>query len=371
MIAFDQIETRRNQRLFVWDVKTSCKPIAITIPVIRESTSSSSPRCTLLSQAHYTMATTPVTNSEGLKSYKTFLALPPEQTLDKKTLPYASTGSLGIMLQEHRKIATVFATPSGDAIPFNEPKNEYGLKIAGLIVADMRLRKDSAAATLDTPKKGDSAKKSGGKLGERASFDLVLRQEQERLADLLQIEGEPLNDRRLKAMWKVMVGFRPSPGPNVELDAILLGFAKIRLGVFAFRYQYDEFGAATRACQDYYLCTIKDNSAIGVGEWTLPLIHLLNGHMIQRGLTPIEFSPFRAVDEELHAIRKTHNRDVWDGDIDFIVEARENVVKELQDFATEVMGTAIEDPPTGSEKTGEDSDEAKRPAKKHRPLRKC
>ena len=286
--------------------------------------------------------------------------MPDEEKFRKRVTPFASSGPLGIMLADH-PVACVLSKPNGDCIKFNETKNVYGLKVASLIMSDLKQRKREET---------DATAKA--RTGERLSFDRVMTAEAKQLAELLDVEEEQITARRLTAMWHVMCGFKGSyncsdikKSKNGELDKILLEYAKIRLGTN--KLDVDEFGAATQACCLYYLEKIKDNKRTGTGVWTLPLVHLLHGHMIERGSQGIQFHCDRDRDDEIRGNERQQSSQVmWDGKKEYRVESRAPMIEWLHNFARDIMSVEIAPIPEDVARTDEAPAEEERPAKRQR-----
>ena len=184
-------------------------------------------------------------------------------------------------------------------------------------------------------------------------------------------------------MWRIFRGFNNGqdlhededyqPGLNSELMDIACTWAKIRLGHIP--YELDEFRAAIKAVQLYYLDNVSDNKVIGKGPWTLPAVHLLNGHLKEREFTPIAFSPFEDEDERVERDeRQAHSTQIWvihEGDhsrtrMRAHVENRPHVIRELQRIVNEVDGgdpqlaTDVGPPPPGAPQVEEDGSARKR-----------
>ena len=229
----------------------------------------------------------------------------PESSLTVRTIPFVATDKAGIgtMLTTQNDMESVLVNSSGDAIRLNEVKNSYALKLACLILTKMRKRKDAL-----------KEQKKGVRLGERASFDAVITKEMETMAEQAGYEPETkLIDRRRNTFWAIMRGFNTTDGSkfNKILDKILSMFIERRMGLVV--GEFDEFEAAANAVQDYYVeMHTKENKTRGEGQWTFPGVHLLNGHLLARRMTPIAFSPNLDDDEECKTNeRSSHDTTIW------------------------------------------------------------
>ena len=276
--------------------------------------------------------------------YTNFYALPEEAKLINNHLPYIPNRlGLGVSLVDQVAPHQVLVNDAQDRVRFNEKKNLYAVKLIGLIMKQMRLTKNMAT-TPDKNKDKDDARKIN-RVGERKSFDIVLKKEAESLATEAGYAPEELTNRRLNVIWKIMTGFNSEDPFNAELDKILGIYAKIRLGHTP--YFFDEVEAALKAVQLYYLEVCKDNKTQGQGAWCLPVLHLLNGHMILRGLNPITFHPNVDKDEELRVnLRAKHNTSIWitsdeddTGKVCCQVETRQDVIDKLVNFLIEILKT--------------------------------
>ena len=137
--------------------------------------------------------------------------------------------------------------------------------------------------------------------------------------------------------WKVFVGFSTpqkegKPHFNRQLQLVLHFFAMIRLGSAGYGYELDEFFAAMKACQLYHLAVTPDDDAEGKGPWTLAMVHLLNGHLINRGFTPITFAVNGTEDKVLSATRASFNRKKYFQGKPYFVETRLDVIQNLKSF---------------------------------------
>ena len=233
--------------------------------------------------------------------------------------------------------------------------NKYAVKLLGLIIKEMREKKNRGPTDKTTPGKTKAKSKkdtttpakSINRVGEREHFDRVLINQVKELAELGGYAPETATDRRLEIFWKVMKGFNghsvdASPHGNQELDKILVTFIQIRTGHIP--HLFDELEAAIKAVQVYYLDNTKDNNEVGQGQWTLPIVHLLYFHMKHVGVTPIAFHP-DCDQDETHAKpqRESHTSKIWvtvgdDTMVECKVENRENVLQEFNDFLTDHMG---------------------------------
>ena len=152
------------------------------------------------------------------------------------------------------------------------------------------------------------------------------------------------------AYWLQLIHIDP------QLDEILANFVHVRLGLYPF--PLDEFEAAVKAIQIYFLDHTKDNKNAGNGVWTFPAIHMLHGHMIQRGITPFSFDPNDAKDEEVRlGIRAKNSKSIWTTakktkaaaddpgkKVLCKIETRGSVIQELIGFVNNFYGHDIEGP---------------------------
>ena len=99
------------------------------------------------------------------------------------------------------------------------------------------------------------------------------------------------------------------------------------------------------ACKECCLSQIKDNKEPETGVWTITLEHMLNGHMVQCGLSPIRFSSDHNLDEQLHkGVCMNNSRAQWIGEKKCKVETLEVVITELRNVAKECNKTTLEIP---------------------------
>ena len=260
--------------------------------------------------------------------------------LVSRLIPFsASNQGMGTQLSTHPEMSEVLVNRRGDGIRTNTTDKPMALRIMSLVLDHMRGRRDNPAAH-----NGDT-----NRIGERASFNHVIRAENERLLNLANLAEEPITDRRANVYWRVFHGFNEDPdgGVNDELDDILDKYCKIRLGMAGFRNVDDEFQAACTAIQMYYLEHTRDNGVVDQGTWALILVHMLNAHMIHHGMTPISFSPVAAEDivaEETQ--RRVNSRRIWAGQVPFKVESRANIItNDLMWFGQQRMNVAYDPVP--------------------------
>ena len=128
-----------------------------------------------------------------------------------------------------------------------------------------------------------------------------------------------------------MLGFSTDHDRNKVFNAIVKTYIKIHLGALPFNR--DEFMAAVSACQLYYLAVIKDNKELGLGHWTLPMVHMLRGHMIHVGLTLFAFSPLYEKDQQvMKDERKKNSKQIWINGKKAKVESRDAVINEYDQY---------------------------------------
>ena len=72
------------------------------------------------------------------------------------------------------------------------------------------------------------------------------------------------------------------------------------------------------------------------------MVHLLNGHLIARKMTPIAFLPTTAEDEVVrHSERKDNNKTIWVNGEKVMIESRAEVVEEYKNYAKEVHNVTL------------------------------
>ena len=133
---------------------------------------------------------------------------------------------------------------------------------------------------------------------------------------------------------------------NGELHWIAVTYAKIRMGVIP--YPGDKLRAAMHAVQLYYLEKCTDNTVTGKGAWTLPVVHLLNGHLVHgHNATPIAFKPGQDDDENCEKNeRKNNSREIHVNGNMIKVESRDSVIRELRGIIRDYDGgDPVEIPP--------------------------
>ena len=197
-----------------------------------------------------------------------------------------------------------------------------------------------------TPRKVVQKTKKGTRIGAAASLHQVLLDEQYRFCKLGQIAPEALGERRLKIYANIFKGFNVASDPhNRVLDQIIGIYAKIRLVMapeYAFRH--DEYEAMAKAVILYYREVQGDQGKNGHGAWTLPAVHLLNGHLVARKLIPLTFDPDIHEDRKIaQGMRVLYDTKVWVGGKIGLRENRPEVIKQLR-FLLRELGEDDEPP---------------------------
>ena len=266
-------------------------------------------------------------------------------------------------LAENTNAARVFITENHDAVPCNEPNNLYAKKVLALVVQRMRYQKDA----------GVDEDNRINRVGERPAFAAVMTHEIEELAKEQGFSPERATKRRIDVIWRIMCGFNngddifeeedEQPVWNPHLADIACKWAKIRLGMTP--YYVDEFTAAMKATQLYYQENVTDNRVIGEGPWTLPVVHLLNGHLVAREYTPIAFHQSGERDEQIERTeRAAHSNTIWTQGKRALVENREDVIKQLIEIVEDHEGghpaLAGDEPPPQPPAPGPDSGRKRR-----------
>lgn len=244
----------------------------------------------------------------GLSSVK----IPEVPAASIKMYPYTPT-PIGLGIELNTQVPhQVWVTTSGDSFQFNERKNKYGLMLATSIVEEVRKTFDAKREKVKANEKSGNMdlKKEACRVGERDSCDRVFLAEGQRLSSLGNFAPEKITTRQLKLCWHVMCGFNVSGnGFNLKLEEILLDFCRIRLGICP--SETDEFTAAISAVQKAFLRTTKDTKQTGNGIWTLPLVHLLNGHLHARRMTTLAINADATKDEDMEVFRANHTKSIW------------------------------------------------------------
>ena len=291
---------------------------------------------------------------------------PPDETYDvaevhvlkEGTLPHTPTSmtsrstisknTMGIFLSENAELTKVMYDGNLNRLRFNEPMNRMGKMIAALVMHDMALlkagekpvhepieslspKKKSHTIEMEgTPRKEDKTK-NGGKTPELAPLGAVYTTIATKLTDEAELEHDNIHPCRIKCCFLVMKGFNTDHDGNYLLDDVALKFSQIRLG-FNPR-ETDELGAAMIAVELCYIKSQGFKKEVGNSSWTLPIVHMLNDHLILRKVTPINFHPIGSEDDKVSPIHESHCTTTWIKKTKCKVENHPTVIKELQDFA--------------------------------------
>lgn len=280
-----------------------------------------------------------MTEQDNFFPSKEFYSLGSIKDVKQRRLPYAGSDlGMGIQLPDNKPVTKVYANGQNAAARFNEPENFYGQRILAKTMDLMTARSKKTIAELQTESPG----KKINRVGEREFMDKVFKEESELLNSQAGYDPESLEsmtNRRLTVMWNIMSGFNTDHDGNLVLDEITLTYAKVRAGEIGLHQ--DEMGAAVYAVQKYFRRVIKDCKDEGTGMWTLPAVHLLNGHLIHRGLTALAFHPVMEHDDLIRDEQRKVNSEVkWissDGEglnkRAVYVESRDSVREELIHYA--------------------------------------
>jgi len=244
-------------------------------------------------------------------------------------IPYQSSAcGLGINICRE-PYTSVLVTEEGDSFRFNEPKGSYGQLVVKLII--------------DAMKKG-KRKAKGKRIGERDYFDVVVKHQVDILIERAGYCEEKITSRQLDLTWKVWKGFNTNGDHNVLVRNLCTRYALIRLGNIP--HHGDELRHAIHAVQDYYIEVTKDNSNPGTGQWTLPILHLMNQHIEHYlNIPKIQFHPSERPDKEAHVFRRASNKKIWihddnQGRIKVSVEKRPIAVEQLLAFVNDGVAEA-------------------------------
>ena len=96
----------------------------------------------------------------------------------------------------------------------------------------------------------------------------------------------------------------------------------------------------------------KENKTRGEGQWTFPGVHLLNGHLIARKMTPISFSHIMDADEACKdGERASHDKTIWTQRKKARIENRPSALNQYKAFAKDVFGKDFKLPEDEGEPT--------------------
>ena len=271
------------------------------------------------------------------------------------------------------------------ALPINEPRNRYAIQVVSKIIDHMRRRKDRQVPNTPKPPKkkkpkkakkrdrddddDDDDKKPASRIGEYNSVVVIYEAEVNRLCRLYGVQHtDSVGKRRLDVFWNIMKMFNSQDEEyNGILAEILVIYAQIRI-TCGRAYKLDEFQAAVRAVQLYFKETATDNVTIGTGTWTFPIVHLLNGHLIQRNMVPITFNPHGDKDITLKGERESHDELLWIDGTQVRRERRKIVIEQYARLLREYGYQPLPLPPDEGP-PADDSDEEDVPVGEPRPFR--
>ena len=251
-----------------------------------------------------------------------FYATTGDKALALLTMSYPEnpTNKLGIYIPPamgKREVFSLGNDPNATRFPCNEPKNEYAKFLLAKIADKITTIKNAPPSDSDSEAEDEDEeevvaspkgkKKTPKRISERQIAITVMKEEAARLNELAGFgDGEPITTRMAKVYWHVLKGFTDTSEYNETLDDAMFLFVKIRLGMIP--RAGDEFQAAMMAFQEMHKTFITDTKfSVGLGYWTLPLVHLLNGHMIQLECTPIAFHQLMDKDKEVEGHDRRKN----------------------------------------------------------------
>ncbi len=177
-----------------------------------------------------------------------------------------------------------------------------------------------------------------------------------------------ITDRQMKVYNPIMEGFNPhhkthvEGEPNIIILSILNKYASQRLGLQGHREYETDLTSMIRAIFHYFKTvnpdlTLRDNMP---SNWCRVALELINNYMTCCNWTPVTYSSIADVDKELDKLRPVFcdvKHEVSFGKpIDWTVENRKNVIKELNDMMTKYT-QAIERQLHGNAEEGDDDNE--------------
>ena len=251
-----------------------------------------------------------------------------EHDLHQSKVAYHPRKGLGIQVCPD-PLHNVYTNSLGDAARFNEPKNAYGLFLLSKCLEAHRQRFLEAK----TAKTANDKIPTGE---ERMILDATFKNESIRLTQAAGFQSEAFNTKHRNYLHTIMRDFNKeitNTIGNVSLERIALRYFQIRMGFDP--YDLDEFEAAMKAVQLDYVSRPATTMYEGQGPWTLPIVHLLNGHLVQRNFPPIAFR-ITYEDDQKYSVpfRKEHSRKTYIDDTECQVETRD----ELREKMLEVLG---------------------------------
>ena len=221
--------------------------------------------------------------------------------LVKGTMAYPEkmSNKLGIYVPPvigKREVYALGNDPNATRFPCNETGNSYAMYVFAQIAAEITKVKTTPPPQSDSEDDDEeiaaapaAPKKKSTRVGERDIAIAVMKREAQRLNSLAGYgDAEAITTRMARVYWHILKGFCCDGKYNGHLAHVMLTFVKIRLG--SIPRSGDELRAAMMAFQEMHKDFVADSKfSVGLGYWTLPLVHLLNGHMIHIGATPIAF----------------------------------------------------------------------------------
>ena len=281
-----------------------------------------------------------------------------EKVLTEARIPFRPTGGLGSYIPaSNLSMTDVLMNRGGDALPSTYGlNNSYAKYVGAMVLHHMHQRRDELAeGQADTPTT---------RVGEDISIDYVLAQEVNRLSALARHEPSTPGSRACRLFRSLLKGYNDE-GNNSELDTIVRNFIEVRLGITG--YDTDEYGAAIRAV----LLKWEENNGVSaprLSYWTLPFVHLLNGHLQAEQLPPIAFHPRMERNLELkRGHRALTSNTIWvineqNEHVQAKVENRPEVIAEYvrwmeDNFGTVVAVAADVGPPPAVQDQDDDNDD--------------
>ena len=281
----------------------------------------------------------------------------PPNGLKLETKPYAPRQGMGIRIAIDIDPMPVQVNDRGDMARFNEPDNHYGMYVLSKTMdilsqkkkeaSERRLRSDDTDNEEEEDKDDiEKTKSTAGLSVERTMVTKLFQAESKKMTNDMGMQKDHCTTYHGKYLHMLMRGFNTNDMYNPHLTELLTFFCKIRLGYLPFNLC--ELYSAMKAVQLHFLDK-SFGGAEGAGPWTLPALHLLNGHLIARKWDRLNLRLEYEDDEQHAAPRRAEVSDtIWIKDKKVQVEKRPTVRMRMINFLKEVQGDKFVDPPTDS-----------------------
>ena len=252
---------------------------------------------------------------------------------------------------------------NGDMCPINEHTNSYAITLLSRALHAYN-NKDAPESTRQVMKKNGMIHIVSNTPEE--TLKVILHDEIAHCAHLNGVSDyRPVTNRVMDVMYGIMLGYTESDtiAWNPYIGEILMNYITIRNGYTAKPFTGNEVDALASAIKTYY--EKYESIESGCHLWMFPIMVLCNEQLKAMNLTTVTFAVAKHADDALKAERKTHSKVAYRGTDPIMVEARQAVLDQYQDY--QVMMSKIIANNIKEKETLDSSPDRKRAMRKRKP----